>query len=323
MTDRFTELKNSAQQSSQLIEAQLQSIESSLLGASVAVLISALISKTFSLLIFWIPASFLLMWSLLMLSFFRSIIPAGRRLRSRSRTKRSGNVQTVRSLSDTDHFLITTSFKNATPFFNTIGVIFLASLLSLLIYKIGLIGEGITFSIAIPLVSSLLFMPLPIVINITIAKLEKSKSRLDLTNMGCLASCLILGGAFAYILVLLAFPIWSLLILHPIYGMGLPSVLSLIVVIFLLAITALAFMNYFSASLVRKEMGIALFNLSNIQNRIEDLLSNQRTISDETYQELRDEYTKAKLYNMAVDDTLLVNYYSVRPNPAYLSKLDR
>jgi hypothetical protein len=105
--------------------------------------------------------------------------------------------------------------------------------------------------------------------------------------------------------------------------MGLPSVLSLIVVIFLLAITALAFMNYFSASLVRKEMGIALFNLSNIQNRIEDLLSNQRTISDETYQELRDEYTKAKLYNMAVDDTLLVNYYSVRPNPAYLSKLDR
>jgi hypothetical protein len=156
-----------------------------------------------------------------------------------------------------------------------------------------------------------------------IARLEKSKSKLDFTKIGCVASCLIVVGASVYVLVLLALPIWSFVILHPIYIGGLPSILSLIIVTFLLAITALAFMNYFSASLVKGELNIALFHLSNIQNRIEDLLSNQGSIPNEIYQELREQYAEAKRYNMIADDTLLINYYSLRPNPTYLSKLDK
>lgn len=325
MTNRFAELRNDAYQSSQVIEAQLQSVESSLLGASVAVLISVLISRAFGLLIFWIPASFLLMWLLLIYPILNSLIKLLRRLlRRRNRKERNGIAQTAGLLSDENtFFLITTGFKNAAPVFKTIGVVFLISFLSLLIYRIGLIGWFISFPITIPLVSSLLFLPLPFLISTVIAELEKRECRLDFANIGCRALCLIVVGAFIYVLALLVFPIWSFVVLSPIYTGGLPHTLSLVVVMILLMITALAFINYFSASQVRKEMGIALFHLSNIQNRIEDLLSNQRSISDKAYQELLEEYAKAKRYNMAVDDTLLVNYYSIKANPTYLSGLDK
>lgn len=316
MSDKFTELKNDAQQSSQVIGAQLQSIESSLLGASVAILIFAFISERIDLIIFWIPTSFLLMLLVLMLNLILWI----RRL---SRTEQNGNVQTAGLLagllSDVNKFRITTRFKNMTPVLKSIGVIFLVSFLLLVLYGIGLIGEDISFCIAIPLISSLLFMPLPILNNIVIAKLEKSKSKLDPTKIGWRAWFLISVIALVYAIALLAFPIWSLVILLGV----LPSILSILVVMFLQAIATLAFMNYFSANLVRKEMSIALFNLSNIQSHIEHLLSSKQTISDEIYQELRQEYTKAKRYNMTTDDTLLVNYYSIIPNPTYLSKLDK
>lgn len=325
MSDRFTELKNNAQQSSQVIGAQLQSIESSLLGALISIFIPAFISESLDLLIFWIPASFLLMWLLLMYSLFKSLIPRSLipLIRRRNRTEQNGNVQTAGLLSDAHKFSITTRFKNSTPVFNSIGVIFLISLLSLVIYKIGLIGEDITFPIRIPLICSLLFMPLPILINRVIAKLEKGEPKLDFTKIGCLGWFLIIVSALVYTIALLVFPVLSFVILRPIYIGGLPCILSILVVIIFQVIVALLFMNYFSASLVRKEMSIALFNLSNIQNRIEDLLSSKQTISDEIYQELRQEYTKAKRYNMTTDDTLLVNYYSITPNPTYRPKLDK
>lgn len=328
MSDRFKELKNNAQQTSQVIGAQLQSIESSLLGAFISILISAFISEEFGLLIFWIPASFLLMWLLLMHSLFKSLIPRSLipLIRRRNRTEQNGNVQIAELSSDVDKFLITTWFKNSTPLFKSIGVLFFVSFLSLVLYEIDLIGEDITFCITIPLISSLLFMSLPILIKTVIANLEKSESKLDFTKIGCLGLFLISVIALVYTLVLLVFPILSFVILHPIYIGGLPSILSILVVIIFQVIVALLFMNYFSASLVRKEMSIALFNLSNIQSHIEDLLSKQnisQNISDEIYQELRREYTKAKRYNMTTDDTLLVNYYSIIPNPTYLSELDK
>lgn len=322
MTSRFTELKNSAYQSSQVIEAQLQSVESSLLGAAVAVLISALVSGAFGLLVFWIPASFIVLWVLLMLSAFRTVILSTRRVRRLFRTGQSDNAQTAGLSPEANLFLLNISFKNAMPVFKTIGVIFLASILSLLIYRIGLIGWFTDFCVTIPLISSLLFLPLPLLVSRVIVELERRQYELDFGRLSCGAGCLISVGALVYVLVLLAFPIWSFVLLHPIYADGLRNNLSLVVVIILLTIVALAFVNYFSASLVRKEMGIALLRLSNIQNRIEGLLTSQGSIPDETYQGLMEEYTEAKRYDMTTDDSLLINYYSLRPNPTYLSELN-
>jgi hypothetical protein len=366
MTDRFTELKNDAYQSSQVIAGQLQSVESSVLGAFLSILISAFISERLGLL-FWIPASFLAMWLvtafslvkstswllrlllaallvplILILAILWSLMPFMQRplssilriifklwprLLQSSSTEQSGNVETAGVLSYAKTFSIITSFKNVTPFLKAIGVIFLVSLLSLLLYKIGLIGEDYSFSITIPVVSCILLMSLPIFMTVSIAKLEKMKFELDFTKLGSLRFmlvfiCGVLGVLYG-IFTTLVFPIWSFRVLAPIYVEGLPSILSITVVMALLVITALAFMNYFSASLVRKEMGIALFHLSNIQNRIEGLSVGQ-SIPDEIYQELKEEYARARRYNMTTDDSLfLVNYYSLRPDATYLAKLDR
>ena len=301
MTDRLTELKNITEQSSQLIGYQLQSIDSSLLGAFVSVIISAFISKTFGLLIYWIPASFFLMWVILLFSLFKSYIPL---MRKRPRNEDTNKTQTVGLLSVRNMFLITTRFKNAAPHFKAIGIIFLVSFISLVMYKIGVIKEDATFPIIVPIISSLLFMSLPILNHMAIGKLEKMEGELDFTKIGCLALFIIVVYAFAYIFALLVLPIWSLVIMHPIYIYEPITLLAILVVIFLQVITALTFINYFSASSVRKELTIALFNLSKVLNRINDLLN--QTISDEIYHELKEDYLKAKRYEMSADDTLLV-----------------
>jgi hypothetical protein len=352
MADRFTELKNNAYQSSQVIGAQLQGVESSLLGAIIALAISAFVSNALGPLVFWIPASFLLMWILLMNSLLRSLISVARtmrpliplrllailpvpmmwilirRLLGKSETEQSGLAQIVTgivgSLSGAGQFQIATALKNVAPLFKSIAAIFSVSFLSLLIYEMGVIGENVAFSIWIPLVSSLLFVSIPIFNNRTITEFEKSKYKLDFTKIRRRGWFRIITVALIYVLTLLVLPIWSFVILHPIATGRLSSDLSMLIAVMSLQwIAILAFMNYFSAGLVRKEMSVAMFHLSNIQNLIEDLPSNQ-SLPDDAYQKLREEYGEANRYNMTADDSLLlVNYYSLRASPAYLSKLGK
>jgi len=317
MNDRFTELKNIVEQSSQIIGYQLQSIESNLLTAFISMIVSALLSTTLGFLIYWIPASFLLMWTILMNSLFRSFIP---QMRKGERSEDVHKVENIGLLSSATLFLLTARFKHASPLFKSIGIIFLATLISLVGYRLGVIEEDATFSIVLPIISSLLFMTLPILNNSAIGALEKWQGELDFTKIGYLGWLTIAIYVLLYVFALLVFPIWSFIVIHPIY-IGEPiRLLAILVVVFLQVITALTFMNYFSASSARKELTIALFNLSNILNRI-NRLSFSQSFSDEIYQELSRDYIKAKRYEMSADDTLLVNFYNIIPNPAYLSSL--
>ena len=102
---------------------------------------------------------------------------------------------------------------------------------------------------------------------------------------------------------------------------------SLFIVLVLIAVTSVTFMNYFSASMVKKEMTIALFNLSKILNRINEVaLSqtvNEELNNEEFYDELVSDYIKAKRYEVSADDSLMVNFYSLVPNKTYLSTIDQ
>lgn len=313
MTNRLTELKNSACESAGLIGAQLQSVESSVFGAITAIVIAAFISERVGL-ILWVPASFLLVWVLLVLSLIASSV------RARSRMERDGKVRTMGALSEASRFLIVTRFKNTTPLLKSIGAVFSVSFLLLLVYQSGVIGRSVAFSIGVPLASSLFFLSLPILTSIVIAKLDKTEPVLDFTGLSWRPVLLIGVLALVYVAALLVLPVLSFLALRPVYGGELSSSSLLLVVVFLQAIAALAFMNYFSASLVRREMSEALLRLSAVHDRIEGLLSNQ-SISDDVYVEVREQFEQARRYSMAADDTLLINYYSIRPNPSYVSRL--
>jgi hypothetical protein len=111
-------------------------------------------------------------------------------------------------------------------------------------------------------------------------------------------------------------------VLSPIYILAVDTLLSMILVMLLQIITALIFFNYFSASSVRKEMTIALYNMSRVINRIYELPTGQ-SINDDIYQKLRIESINAKRYEMSADDTLLVNFYRLTPNSTYLFSISQ
>lgn len=257
------------------------------------------------------------MWIILLSSLLRSYIPL---VLKQKNSVDISKLQNLGVLSEANLFLNLARFKHAAPLFKSIGTVFFVSFVSLAGYRIGIIEADVSFPITLPIVSSLFFMSLPILNNMAIGALEKVEIKLDFSKIGCLALLGIVAYAFLYVFALLVLPIWSLIVIHPIYTNEPIVLLAIVVVIFLQIIVALLFMNYFSASSAKKELTIALFNLSSILNRI-NKLSFDQTISDDTYQELKRDYIKAKRYEVSADDTLLINFYNIIPNQQYLFSL--
>lgn len=332
MANKFTELQINLAQSSQLIGHQLQSIDSSLLSAFLAIIVTIALSNFLGPLIYWIPASFCLMWILSAFSLITQtikILCASIRqiIQIKRKTELKEPPDEVQPKSppynrNTLPFMLGISLKNSAPLFKALGIIFLVSFAVLVFIVIGKSEEVKSLpNIAIPIASSLLFLFLPILVNIAIGILEKTKA-LDFTKLGCLSIFLILLLATLTIpTIFLVLPILSLINILPIFINEWINILPILLVVLLQMITGLIFWNYFSASSVKKEMTIAILNLSKTHNQITDLLLNNTTISDNTYNELKESYLKAKRYEVYVDDSLLVNIYSLIPNTTYLSVL--
>jgi hypothetical protein len=218
-------------------------------------------------------------------------------------------------------FLLLTRFKNAAPLFKTIGIVFFVSFLSLVIKELGVIGQGIDYPVTIPAISSVLFLTLPILNNKAIGLIEKNgKAQLNVNSIGLMGRVVILFYALVFVGALLVLPVWSLVQLHPIYIQGWSVVLPIILVLFLQIVTTITFMNYFSAMSVKKEMTILLMRLSQIQQRIHDAELNQGT-NKSSLGTITASYFESKPFDLSADDSLLVNFYSLIPNPVYLSRL--
>lgn len=316
LTDKFAELSNNVDQSSRLLGLQLQSIDASLLAAFVSLVISSFLSKQFGLLLYWIPASFFLMLTVLILSLVRSII-TNRQVRTEQRNTESR----ISLISERSIFVLLVKFKNAAPLFKTIAVIFFVSFLSLVLEEIGIITNDINYSPVVPVISSLLFLSLPMLSNKAIGILERNRGKLDLSKLGCLGGFFIFIYVIVYIIGgLFVLPILSLIALRSLYIQDVGVALPILLVVFLQVITTLTFMNYFSAMSVKKEITLALKRLSNIQRRINEVVLNQE-VNDEVFSEIKEDYLESEPYDISADDSLLVNYYSLVPNPVYLSRL--
>jgi len=241
-------------------------------------------------------------------------------IRSRRLRQEGQAAPNVSLISERNIFVLLIRFKNAAPLFKTIGVIFFVSFLALVLKEIGTIGSGIDYPPLVPIISSLVFLSLPILNNKAIGILEKN-IKLDLAKLGCLGWFFIFIYVMVYIIGgLFVLPTWSLVVLKTLYVKDMGAVFSILVVVFLQVITALAFMNYFSAMSVKKEITQALNRLSNIHQRISEAMLTQKA-NDEILCEVKESYLKSKPYDISADDSLLVNFYSLVPNPAYLSRL--
>ena len=271
-----------------------------------------MVSQQLGLLIFWVPASFFLMWAVLVMSLVLSTM-RGWGLPGRSKKRYSSVVV----ISERRLFLLLLRFKNSTPLFKSIGVIFFVTLLALLLKEI---GTDIDYSPIVPMISSLVFLSLPILTNKCIGILE-SRRELDFAKVGCLGWSLTLVYTIVYIVGgLLVLPILSLVSLRTLYIETAGGALSVVLAMGLQVITALIFINYFSAMSAKKEITKALNRLSEIHQRISEITLSQKA-TDEFLHELTELYLASQPYHISADDSLLVNFYSVVPNPVFLSRL--
>lgn len=326
MAKSITDLKNTVNESAQMISNQLQGVESNLLGAFIAVILSAFVSNVLGIMEYWAPAAFILMWIILVNSFIKSYLPPFRQRDRQERTVKSETAtsQLAELFSERNMFSLITRFKNSVPIFKAIGVTFFVTLISLVIHVKGMIEPGSGVSITIPIITSLFLMSLPVLLHLVLLRLEKIDLKAayrKISEIGCVPLLMILLLAIFAVFAILVLPVWSLVRLYPIYEYNL-SGWSLFIVLILIAVTALVFINYFSASMVKKEMTIALYNLSNILNRINKVPLSQ-TISEKLYGKLVSDYVKAKRYEISADDTLMVNFYSLVPNETYTTYLSR
>ena len=319
MNDRIIKLQNDINDSAQMISCQINGIESNLLGAFISIIASAFVSNAFGILKFWTPVSFILMWIILFSSFIMNIFPD-----KPIKAAFSDEAQTVMDSKlpspKIDDIALIKKLKNAVPFVNSVGVIFFISLLSLFAYRLGIIKLEITTSTNVPIISCLLFISLPLIIHWEIDKLDKISFKSNFNKLGCFVRFLLLILGLVSAFSFFVFPIWSLNILHSNYPLTINTLLSVLVVISLQTFTALIFINYFSANLAKKELMIALFNLSHIRNRIHDLGPYQ-PVSELTYKDLVKSYAKAKRYEICADDSLFVTFYSIAPNQTYIAEL--
>jgi hypothetical protein len=307
MAKSITDLRNSVNESAQMISNQLQGVESNLLGAFIAVIAAAFISNALGIIAYWAPASFILMWIILLNSLIHM-------LRSRKRDRQEHTYEVA-------VFLATTTMKNSVPLFKTIGITFFITFISLVTRVKGVIEPSSGISITLPVFTSLLFVSLPFLLHLTLLVLEKTDLRKVFNKIGCFSWLVIILLALFFSVATLVLPILSLIGLYPLYGYNL-SGSSLFIVLILIAITALTFINYFSASMVKKEMTIALHNLSNILNRINiNEMAPSQIVNKKLYDDLESDYVKAKRYEISADDTLMINFYSLVPNETYKTYL--
>jgi hypothetical protein len=123
MAKSITDLRNTVNESTQMISNQLQGVESSLLGAFIAVVLSAFVSNVLGITDYWAPVAFILMWVIMVNSFVRSYIPPlSRKPDSLERT--SGDWESITQLlkesfrqlfSERNMFLFITKCKNLVP----------------------------------------------------------------------------------------------------------------------------------------------------------------------------------------------------------------
>lgn len=347
MAKSITDLRNSVNESAQIISNQLQGVESNLLGAFIAVIAAAFISNALGIIEYWAPASFILMWIIMINSFVRSYIPPLFRKRDRPEWTLRNWVSTSQLskwvsisqflkelfkqlFSERNVFLFITRCKNLVPILRAIGIIFFICFISLVMLAKGTIGTSSGISITIPIITSLFLILLPILWHVALPKIEKSELKTAFSKIGEIGRFSLFGmlfGIFFWILftsfAVLVLPIWSLVKLSPMYEYNLSALGSWFIVLILVSVTALTLMNYFSASMVRKEMTIALYNLSNILNRINNEVALNQTVNEELCNELESDYVKAKRYEISADDTLMVNFYSLALNKTYLSTLEQ
>lgn len=316
------ELREMVNQSSEHTQRQLQNIDSNLLiGTLISFILALGISFQLKILIYWIPASFLLLYLWAFYGLF-----------STRKSFAPENVEEViqffqRIDENKLKLFVTWCLKMAAPIVTAVSLVYIISLIALLAaYKT--INVGQPLYILFPFISALLCAFLPRFLdaltkysekggfNETLKILatikENGSSRRWHFTLGGLNLVFIIG----YVVLALFLPAASLFITRSIIS----DYTFLIIVLVLQLTFTIISSSYFSSVSVKKELTNTLTNFANLDYLLNDFIL-RKDINEDQVEKLKTKYLTAKQYDVLVDDSLkFVNFYFLSMNEVYLNR---
>jgi len=314
LINEIKELKEFVNQSAQNTQRQLQSIDNFLLiGSLISFIFAFWFIYLIDILIYWVPASFLLMFLWTSYSLYTSY--------KKSRQK---------SIEDTDEIYrkigtkqvqlkFGEAFRNLAPLVKAIGIIYVATFFILILKK------DIPFPVYIPAISAFLFVVIPFFFDRGVKIFETTAFDFSFQGFWALSKqqlrrtiLLLLIMILAFLLFMLVLPVWSFVVTHTLYYPVSEKIWLLLIAIIVQAITIGVVASYISSLSARKELTNTLTNFADIDNQISELLLNKK-IRVKTVKSLRKMFLTAKRYDLVVDNTFkFVNFYYLKVNRVYI-----
>ncbi|SDK33109.1 hypothetical protein [Methanoculleus thermophilus] len=300
---------------------QLQNIDKNLLfGSFVSIFIALSVSWQLTIIAYWIPASFLLMylwgiWSLI----------------TTRKTIKSDNVEQavekVKRVTEKDFsFYLRMLLDNLKPIVLSVCVIYVITIALLFLVETGLIITANPYSIAIPVIAALIF----IIPALSFDSLMKNFEQMTLFAFRFLAHhadrdqeshewSTGISSVTSLVLTCLYLPLLGVLPLCAFFiTVGSKLNIYLVFVLFLQIITIAILTSYFSSVFVKKELTNALTNYADLIGLINGMIINNE-YDEEAAKRLSKIYLTSKNYDFMIVDTLkFVNWYLLIPNRANL-----
>jgi hypothetical protein len=317
------ELREMVNQSSEHTQRQLQVIDSNLLIVSLLSLISVLgVSFLFDILVYWIPASFLLIYAWALLSLLSLFLYLKRNLRIKNINETTKETKPI----DMDDLKLQISwlskiassrviwlFKVALPWIEAMGIVYLITFISLILVNNNKIRSSTPITSSIPAISAFILFFLSLFSNKVVDYIEEEVKEGKVKEF---IEKLLLPQEKAKLKVAIGKFIFLFFLFYVIVYFGLPYLafqytrnviinIWLFILVFILeCITIIMFASYFNGVSAKKELANSITNFSNLNYLINDLLLNEEEINENSVQDLKKMFLTAKQY-----DIIVVNYF--------------
>ncbi|MGD0854722.1 MAG: hypothetical protein ABSA18_02835 [Dehalococcoidia bacterium] len=270
--------------------------------------------------LYWLPASFVViyLWSVF----------SGKSWW----TSRVNNAEAIRDASksinqEQFNFGLLWLLKNSSPLITAIGLLFLVNIVILLLVWVQIIKSVVPFDFWIPLITSVIFIPIPIWLSSLINYVESGRLRIPVPKDDSLTDSPIkIAGilifAIIYIFALLIMPFVSIKAMSFLFfheGVSFWTAFGIMIIAMLVQVVCFILLSsYFSAVGAKKELSNTLTILSALSLQIDDYILNDGK-GPTSLDMLKDQYMKTRRFNLVTDDYMkIVPFYMLNMNREYL-----
>lgn len=326
LIEDFERLRKSVNLSSEHTKRQIETITNTVsiggIGGIISLFLALGVSYVLKIFVYWIPSSFILMY-LWALSSYKST----RKTLKEEEIDESLKIYQKISPNVFEH-TAGCFIKNLSSLIYSTIIIFIVSFFVTLSIINNWIELEKGFPYLYPLVTCLLYLPAPFFMENFLNFLQKRQYKIFLDKLIEIRADPNKKRAFTitiakilfiliYALLLMFLPLISIWYLLPL----IEDWLLLLMVFIMQVVLIVLFSSYFSGIVVKKELGNAITNYSDIDNQLSYMILEEKKDMKQ-YQLLKRLYYTAKPYDFKIDDSFkIVNFYLLLPNRVYMKEI--